>query len=79
MKETYKMYKAIVVDKENGKKTVVECECRTKAEFIRDLRKNGYSVNPKKAKLKEIFDYIMAHTDCNPWDWEITAIPSEGA
>lgn len=49
----------------------------TKADFIHDLRHNGYRVNPKKVKPAEVFDYIMNHTNCNPWDWDIKAIPAE--
>ena len=72
------IYKAIVTDKRTRIKSIIECEYNTKAEFIHDLRKNGYSVNPIKAKTKEVFDYIMDNTDCNPWDWkEINAIPQE--
>ena len=25
----------------------------------------------------DVFDYIMGHTNCNPWDWDIKAVPSE--
>lgn len=71
-----KVYKAIVTDKMNGRKVVIESECNTKAEFVHDLRRNGYSVNSTKVKTKEVFEYIMEHTNCNSWDWkEINAIP----
>lgn len=49
----------------------------TKADFIHDLRHNGYRVNPKKVKPAEVFDYIMNHTNCNPCDLDIKAIPAE--
>ena len=72
------MYKAIVTDKMNGRRVVIEDEYNTKAEFIHDLRRNGYAVNPVKVKAKEVFEYIMEHTNCNPWDWkEINAVPEE--
>lgn len=32
------MYKAIVTDKMNGRRVVIESEYNTKAEFIHDLR-----------------------------------------
>lgn len=72
-----KMYKAIVTDKfNNNRRVIIECEYNTKAEFIRDLRANGYTVNPVKVKPAEVFDYIMDHTNCYPWDWkEIKAVP----
>lgn len=72
------MYKAIVTDKMNGRRVVIESEYNTKAEFIHDLRSNGYAVNPVKVKTKEVFEYIMSCTNCNPWDWkEINAVPAE--
>lgn len=70
-----KTYKAIVKDKMTGKRVVIESECGTKAEFIHDLKCNGYAVNPKKVKTREVFEYIMNHTDCAPWDWEIKSVP----
>lgn len=72
-----KVYKAIVTNKMNGKRVVIESEYNTKAEFIYDLRANGYAVNPVKVKTKEVFDYIMDHTNCNPWDWDIKIVPLE--
>lgn len=72
------MYKAIVTDKMDGRRVVIEGEANTKAEFINDLRKNGYAVNPIKVKTKEVFEYIMENTNCYPWDWkEIKAVPAE--
>lgn len=73
-----KVYKAIVTDKMNGKKVIIESEHNTKSEFIHDLRKNGYAVNPIKVKTKEVFEYIMSETNCYEWDWkEIKAVPVE--
>lgn len=73
-----KMYKAIVTDKMNGRKVIIESEYNAKEEFIHDLRANGYAVNPIKVKTKEVFEYIMNHTNCNHWDWkEINTIPEE--
>lgn len=66
-----KTYSAIVKD---GTRTVfiTNQEYKTKAEFIHDLRHNGYKVNPMKVKTSRTFDYIINHTNCNPWDWELT-------
>lgn len=65
-----KKFSAIVKD---GTKTVfiTNQEYRTKADFIHDLRCNGYKVNPMKVKTSRTFDYIINHTDCNPWDWKL--------
>ncbi len=72
------MYKTIVTDKTNGRRVIIESEYNTKAEFVRDLRANGYAVNPIKVKTKEVFEYITKHTDCTPWDWkEIKVVPAE--
>lgn len=72
------IYKAIVTDKTDRRRVIIESECNTKAEFIHDLRANGYAVNPVKVKKKEVFEYIMNHTNCYPWDWkEINAIPAD--
>ena len=69
-----KKYSAIV--KDNGRMVFIENqEYNTKAEFIHDLRKNGYAVNEKKVKPTDVFNYIMNCTNCNPWDWDIKAIP----
>lgn len=66
-----KKYSAIVKD---GTRTVIikDQEYNTKAAFIHDLRCNGYKVNPDKVKPAKVFDYIMTHTNCNPWDWKLT-------
>ena len=53
-----KKFSAIVKD---GTKTVfiTNQEYRTKADFIHDLRCNGYKVNPMKVKTSRTFDYII--------------------
>lgn len=55
-----KKFSAIVKD---GTKTVfiTNQEYRTKADFIHDLRCNGYKVNPMKVKTSRTFDYIINH------------------
>lgn len=69
-----KKYSAVVKD---GNRVVFikNEEYNTKSEFIHDLRRNGYSVNPKKVKTSDVFEYIMAHTDCHTWDWDIENVP----
>lgn len=71
-----KKYSAIVKD---GNRIVFieNQEYHTKADFIRDLRHNGYRVNPRKVKTSDVFDYIMNKTNCCPWDWDIKAVPAE--
>lgn len=69
-------YKALVKDKITDKYITIESDYDTKSDFIKDLRGNGYAVNPNKVKTKEIFNYIVEHTDMNPWDWKITTIPN---
>lgn len=66
------MYSAVVRDKyDNNKvKFIKNQEYSRKSDFIRDLRSNGYAVNPLKVKKFEVFDYIMEHTNCNLWDWQ---------
>lgn len=65
------LYSAIVKDKESKRRIVIrEQEYPNKSEFIHDLRHNGYAVNPLKVKKSKVFDYIMEHTNCLPWDWK---------
>ena len=52
-------------------------EYQRKADFIHDLRANGYKVNPKKVKQADVFEYILNHTNCAPWDWDLKEIPQE--
>lgn len=63
-----KTYKAVVKD-QDGNIKIIESEYRRKADFIRDLRRNGYRVNPLKVKEKAKFDYVMGTTNCHPWYW----------
>lgn len=69
-----KEYSALVKD-ENGRIVFIKYqEYNKKADFIHDLRHNGYKVNPKKVKESKVFDYIMT-TNCNSWDWDIKSVP----
>lgn len=67
-------FKALVRNKSNGELTIIESDYETKGEFIQDLRGNGYGVNPLKVKTKELFDYIVSHTNCEIDDWKIKSI-----
>lgn len=67
-----KRYKALV--KYEGKATIIEAEYRTKKEFIEDLNRNGYKVNPLKVKEADLFDYIINNTDCSEDAWKIKKI-----
>lgn len=71
-----KEYSAVVKD---GARVVFikNQEYQRKADFIHDLRANGYKVNPKKAKQADVFEYILNHTNCAPWDWDLKEIPQE--
>lgn len=64
------IYKAVVKNKRTGQLEILEMEYKNKKAFIRDIRGNGYAVNPMKVKPAEAFDYIMQHTNCQPWDWK---------
>ena len=60
------LYSAVVKDKyDNNKvKFIKNQEYSRKSDFIRDLRSNGYAVNPLKVKKSEVFDYIhVIHED----------------
>lgn len=71
-----KKYSAVVKD---GARVVFikNQEYQRKADFIHDLRANGYKVNPKKVKPADVFEYILNHTNCAPWDWDLKEIPQE--
>lgn len=71
-----KKYSAAVKD---GVRTVFirNQEYQRKADFIHDLRANGYKVNPQKVKQADVFEYILNHTNCAPWDWDLKEIPQE--
>lgn len=71
-----KEYSAVVKD---GARVVFikNQEYQRKADFIHNLRANGYKVNPKKVKQADVFEYILNHTNCAPWDWDLKEIPQE--
>ena len=71
-----KMYSALVKD---GKRLVEikNKDYNSKADFIYDLRRNGYKVNPKKVKESHVYDYIVSNTNMSPWDWDLKSIPCD--
>ena len=73
-----KTYKAFVTEKRTGRKVVITSDYERKADFIDDLRRNGYRVNPLYVKTADVYDYIVQNTNCNPWDWrEINEAPTK--
>lgn len=64
------LYKTMAVEKITKMAKIFEMDYPSKASFIRDLRSNGYSVNPKHVKTAEGYDYVIDNTNCQEWDWE---------
>jgi len=62
------LYKTIAIN-EDGEQKIIEMEYRTKAEFIHDLRANGYKVNASRVKTSDEWNRIMNTTNCEKWDW----------
>ena len=62
------IFKASVKD-DTGALQHIERDYPTKAQFIRDLRNNGFKVDNRKVLTKKSFDYIMDNTNCTKWDW----------
>lgn len=70
------LFKAFVKDKETKKYIFIKSEYTKKADFIYDLKSNGYAVNPNKVKPAEVFDWIIDNTNWEPKDWKyINKIP----
>ena len=63
------IYKTCAKDKENGKYSILELDCSSKQRFIRNVRANGYAVNPKRVLTKKSYDYVIENTNCTKWDW----------
>ncbi len=64
------LYKALVTDKETGKRLTIARAYPTKQEFIFDLRRNGYAVDPSRVKTGKEFDRIMNTTNAEEWHWK---------
>lgn len=72
------LYKAVVRNKETKKLEIVTFTACSLTHALHEIRVNGYSVNNYHCKPAEVFDYIMKHTNCNPWDWkEIKSVPQD--
>jgi hypothetical protein len=63
------LFTAFIKDKETKEKKFLTMDYPNKSAFIKDLRNNGFAVNPLKVKTKEVMDYILDHTNCEKWDW----------
>jgi hypothetical protein len=63
------IYKTLAKEKQTGKLVVVELDCFSKRNFIRDVRSNGYSVNPKRVLTKKSYDFVIENTNCYASDW----------
>ena len=73
-----KKFSAVVKDSYSNRVVFIENqEYETKKDFIRDLRNNGYKVNPKKVKSSKLFRYIVENTNMYEWDWDLKEIPHE--
>jgi len=62
------IFKASVKD-DTGALQHIERDYPTKAQFIRDLRNNGFKVDNRKVLTKKSFDYILENTNCTKYDW----------
>jgi len=72
------LFKTCVKYKPTGKYSIIESEYRTKAQFISDLRANGYAVNPLKIKEVNLYNWILENTDCEEHVWKyINTIPKD--
>ena len=63
-----KTFKALVKDTD-GKTLTIESDYNSKAEFIDDLRRNGFRVNRVTVKTKAAYDHIVTNTNGQRWDW----------
>ena len=64
-----KTYKAIATNSA-GKKQIIEMKYATKADFIHDLRANGYKVSNYNVKIASEFDRLINTTNCKRWEWK---------
>lgn len=74
MSKKTKSYSASVSDPERraGRFTITR-DYSSKAEFIRDIRGNGFKVNPMRVLETELFNFVIMHTNCEPSDWQEAA------
>ena len=65
-----KKFKTIATDKKTGEKICIVSEYPTKTNFIKDIRANGYRVNPIRVAEEKNYDYIMDHTNATDNDFK---------
>jgi hypothetical protein len=72
-------FKASVKSKTTGKISHIEITQTNKANAIRDIRGNGYSVDANKVKSPEVFNFIIENTNATPEAWRyINRLPEDG-
>lgn len=62
-----KTYKALVIDKQTKKSTIITSDYPTKQAFIQDLRANGYSIYRNQVADAETFDNSYQCEACGKW------------
>jgi len=66
-----KVFKAFVRIKETGNHKVIESAYESKTAFIRDLRGNGFAVDPVMVQPKALFHQVWkGAVDQTPGDWK---------
>ena len=68
-------FKAVVTNKETKERKIIEADCKSKKQFLEDLRNNGYSVSDRKVKKAEVWNWIINETNCQEEDWYFNTIP----
>ena len=64
------IYITMAKDKKTKEKILIQSDYPTKKNFIEDLRKNGYMINPKRVATKKGYIYIMEHTNATNEDFK---------
>lgn len=65
-----KKFKTMATDKRTGEKVCIVSEYPTKTNFIKDIRSNGYRVNPIRVAEEEVYNYIMDNTNATNEDFK---------
>jgi len=72
------LFKTCVKYKPTGKYSIIESDYPTKAQFISDLRANGYAVNPLRIKESNLYNWIVENSNGEESEWKyINRIPEE--
>lgn len=64
------LFKAMVTDKETGKRRSMEISAVSVAQAREELKRNGYSVTPRTLLPRKSFERVMNETNAYDWDWE---------